>query len=911
MGPRRSASGVLRRLRIALVPDPGQSLGLAALVAVLTAALVSVPLVLGSAEQGAWQEQRRAQSAAGIGATLSSAAKPAQPEGAPTAPGAADVQTVPAGPLALVPDLDAAVAEAAAATGTGTPESLARFRVPLFAPARADFVTRAQLLHRDGAAGHVEVVDGSADTRGVLLPRRLADELGLGPGDTFAAESAEGLPTALPVAGVYADLVDPLPTWWEGQRELFVARRDPESGTDVLPPPVVLAPRDVVLAAAEDVQQDLFLRWSLPLAEGIGVGEARAAARRLEQLGVVLADPASPVAQLVTTADFPRPRPASELPAALAVVDSTVALLRPQVGAVGTGGGAAALVLVGAWAGWRTRRRGDELAALVARGVSPLRAAGTAGREALLPVLAGAVLGTGGAWALVRLGGPAADLPGSVWPRAGGALAVGALAALLVVGLVTGALVARAGQLSPGPLVQWLGRLPWLAVTAAVTAVAAVPLVTGDRGDRTLGPVPLAVPLLVTVVVAGAVTAALPLLGRRAGARVRRLPPAGFLVARRVLAAPGATRLVVVTTALSLGLVVYAGALADSSRRSLAAKAAVDTPADVVAPLVRRTVEEGALPPGATMVGYEEGLDVVPGGSTADLLAVRPDELPGIVHWDDALADRPLADLLAALADDRGTGRVPVVAAGPASGAPAVGRELEVSLGRYYAVPVVVVARAEAFPGQRSRLPLLVADWDSLGAALAAVDREPAGVLDRQVWAAGAATPLLEALAAAEYGVDETAVDTGGAFALRPEVRALSWSLGYLRAVALAAGGLGLVALALHAAAQQRHRTVAALLLARMGMSRRASDTAAGLETGLLAGLATVVALAVALPASALVLPLLDPVPAVLPGVTVAVPWPTVGLTVAGAALATAAATWLVGRAAGRTSGGQVMRDAG
>jgi putative ABC transport system permease protein len=168
----------------------------------------------------------------------------------------------------------------------------------------------------------------------------------------------------------------------------------------------------------------------------------------------------------------------------------------------------------------------------------------------------------------------------------------------------------------------------------------------------------------------------------------------------------------------------------------------------------------------------------------------------------------------------------------------------------------------------------------------------------------------LDAVAAAGYGFDPAELDTGGSFAARPEVRALSWSLGYLRGVSLAAGALGLVGLAVHAAAQQRRRTVAALLLSRMGLGRRSADTAVALETGLLAGLSLVVAVAVGLPSSALVVRLLDPVPTLPPGTLVAVPWATLGGAVGGVLLATVLGAVLVGRAARRTSGGQVMRDA-
>jgi putative ABC transport system permease protein len=156
----------------------------------------------------------------------------------------------------------------------------------------------------------------------------------------------------------------------------------------------------------------------------------------------------------------------------------------------------------------------------------------------------------------------------------------------------------------------------------------------------------------------------------------------------------------------------------------------------------------------------------------------------------------------------------------------------------------------------------------------------------------------------------EDDVATADAFAARPELTAQTWALSYLRAIALAAAVLGLAGMALHALSQQRRRTVAALLLSRMGMSRRSADTSAGLEIGLLAGLAATVATAVALPASAVVLRLLDPVPALQPDPLFAVPWGSIALVAAGVVLVTVGSAVLVGRSARRATGGQVMRDA-
>ena len=114
----------------------------------------------------------------------------------------------------------------------------------------------------------------------------------------------------------------------------------------------------------------------------------------------------------------------------------------------------------------------------------------------------------------------------------------------------------------------------------------------------------------------------------------------------------------------------------------------------------------------------------------------------------------------------------------------------------------------------------------------------------------------------------------------------------------------------MHALAQQRRRTVAALLLGRMGMRRRAADVSSGLEIGLLAGLGAIIAVAVALPASALVLQLLDPVPTLPPEPLFPTPWPSIVAVVGGVAVVTVVGAALVGRSARRATGGQVMRDA-
>ena len=885
----------LRRLRIRLLPVPGQALGLAVLVGVLAAALVSAPLMIASAEEGSWQAERQRLSETAVGTTLLSSSLAGR-----QVPGPDRVER--AG------ELDDAVTEAADHAGLSAPVFLSRLRDPLLTPAYDDGV---QLVHRTGAEDNVQIVAGELTTTGVVIPQALAEAAGVGPGGTIPLTNEAGVPISFPVSGVYLPPTDPLPTYWEDYSYLWLPRPDPITGDLIYPPAVMFGSRDVALAGTAQSREDVFLEWFLPLPAGSRVDEARAAADRAERLQAVMASPESAVTALVTDVGYERPTPRSTLPAALENVDGTVDLLSPPVQAVGVGGGAAALVLVGAWAGQRVRRREDELRSLVARGLSPLRGAADAARESTLPVLVGLAAGGAAGWLLVRELGPSPDFPPGTLGRSLVALAAAGVGALAVIGAVTAVLVARLDSVGSGQAAHLLRRIPWLPVTAAVAVLLAVPLVTGaaDAGGR-VGIDTLMVPLLVTVVVAGAVTAGLPLIGRRADTRLHRLPVGPFLAVRRVLAASGASRLVVLTTALTLGLVVYAGALADGTDRTIEAKASVASGSDVVVRLPQGSASDGELPPGAMVVGTEDKAQLVPGDGAANVLVVHPEQVADVVRWNDVLAEQPLDDLMTALSGYEGD-RIPVLLSGPVPDeVAAAGDELTIDF-TYYTLPVEVVGRTDAFPGQGSRDTLVVADWDRYVGALEANNRDAELVLSRQVWSRGEVAPVLGSLAAAGYAPRSVEdVSSAAEFTARPELNAQTWSLSYLRAVALAAGVLGLVGVVMHAVAQQRRRTVAALLLGRMGMRRRTANLSSGLEIGLLTGLAALVAVAVALPASALVLRLLDPVPSLRPGSVFGMPWASIAAVLAGVAVVTVCGAVLVGRSARRATGGQVMRDA-
>jgi putative ABC transport system permease protein len=624
-GARAAVWSAVRRLRIAVVPVPAQAAGLAGIVAVLAAAVVSVPLMVGAAEEGSWSLQRAQYVETDLAVSLSSTSFPESGPPSPT--------RIPA-----VAELDGRVSQAVADAGLPRPVFQTVLRLPWITPTRNEPI-RTQMLSRTGAEDHVRITTGAASTDGVLIPERLARATGLGPGDQLTSTSNAGLPTTVPIAGVYVEPVAPLPGFWAEQRSLFLPVADPETDRLVPPPPVVLAPRDVGIAAAAAGDQGLNLSWQIPLDDGIGVDEARATLHRFDSLRAELSDPATPAPQFAEDQSFPTPLPESELGAALGAVDDTRTRLVAPIQAVGVAGAVATLVVVGAWAAQRIRRREDELRAQLARGFGPGRLAARAAGEAVVPALLGAAIGAVGAWLLVHWAGPSDRLPAGTAAGAWSSVAVGLLAAIVVVPLVTASLTARFDLVDTGPGGRRLPRVPWLAVATAVTVVIVVPLLTRGPERGRLDLLTLGAPLLACAVAAGALTALLPTLGRRTDARLRRLPPVASLAIRRTLLARGLSRLVVVTTALALGLVVYAGALGVSDERTIAAKAAVAAPSDVMVSLDRRTTPEAnPPPPGTTLVGYQDSVVISPGEQRADLLVIDPASFAGAVHWDDALA---------------------------------------------------------------------------------------------------------------------------------------------------------------------------------------------------------------------------------------------------------------------------------
>ena len=128
--PRPVRRSAVRRARAAWLPLPGQSLALAALVTVLVAVLTSVPLLLGAAEEGAWDLARDRAGEDALATTLVSAAGPEDLSQVTD-----DVAYTPFGPLSRAAGFDAEVTAASVAAGTGDPLTSVRLRRTLITAA--------------------------------------------------------------------------------------------------------------------------------------------------------------------------------------------------------------------------------------------------------------------------------------------------------------------------------------------------------------------------------------------------------------------------------------------------------------------------------------------------------------------------------------------------------------------------------------------------------------------------------------------------------------------------------------------------------------------------------------------------------------------------------------------------------
>jgi putative ABC transport system permease protein len=673
---------------------------------------------------------------------------------------------------------------------------------------------------RPGALDHVTVLAGTPATRGLWVSDRLAEQLGVGAGDTVRVG-----PATVPVAGVYADLVGsglggPLPRYWCSWSGVIVPKLD---GTTL---PFVLADEHTVLElSAGTADQSWYsgvdtARLTIPAAREL----TDRAGGLAEELGRQVSLPggyrAGGILEQVTdrAAALRSGLAASVLPPALAA-----ALV--------------ALLLVAAAGAYWAERRAGEVRLLAARGVG---AAGL-GAKAVLETGAAAVLGALVGWLaallLTNRIGPSPYLDSGAPVRALWSVLVALGIALVVLAAVAG-LRARSTVergVTAGP--QRGLPVPWELAVLGAAAWAYVALrdgggVTVQRDVVALDGRLTAFPLLLltggVALGARAVVAALPWLA----SRTRRLPAAAYLASRRLTGSRAATVLALVAVAVPVGALVFSGSLIATVEANTQAKVRTYVGAEVA--LVTRA-EPGVTPDPA---GHGTPVAVIREGEVDELetqvLGVDRATFARWATWQDRFAAEPLPALL---------DRLRPVAGEPAPAILVQGRPGQVVqqvMLRTSVLPVQVEAELDAFPGTRLLgAPLLVVDR----AALAGVDRYVGRA--EEVWTTEAEVPaVLDAMRAQEIPVDRRVrpTDILGNTVLFP----VTWTFGYLRLLAALTGAITITGLLLYLAARQRARVASYALGRRMGLSRRRHLVSLLLELAVVLGAGTLAGLVIA-----------------------------------------------------------------
>jgi putative ABC transport system permease protein len=757
--------------------------------AILACAMASAPLFLSSARSAALQQQLAAQCAeAGWGRTGLFAEL-------------LDQNRKPTGVAAPGPATDAALAGAWTAVGETSQPVLISGTAEVRDDTGTELSIPATVFYRPGQLDQVRWVDRGAGD-GVALPASYAESAGISVGEAI---TLAGRPVT--VVGIYTDLFAYRPgAFWCYYRGLYAN----DSSANTPPPALVLATGDTVFYDVAAATSGVFLARDVPLdaastsvTEAEGLLDRQARAQASTDAAVAGTDYAS--------------QPGMQLAEAVGRAQLVESGLRGPVVPVAVAGALLALVLVAAAGSFWADRRATEVRLLAARGVGPVPLAGKAALELGLPALAGAAVGWGAARLVTNALGPADDLD----PAATTAAVLAAVAAF-VVGLGAAAAVAglRARGAAERPLgaaPRWPARVPWEVVLLLGAGWCWLLLrsreaVVDEAGVAQVNGLLVAFPLLA---IAGAamllgrlLTALLPRLRRWAGRR----SPAVFLAVNRLAAARLATATLLVAVTLPVAVLGYTATLTASSQKTLDAKVGVQIGATRAVQTLSRFAPTEAIDAVGTFVVRYDG-SVARGDGTerrdVQVLAVDPADFPDTAFWDASFADESLAELMDALTAPDVDGRLPVVAAGLPEGDP------DLRLGST-TVPAEVVATARVLPGRRTVDPVVLVAADRLPE----ISRNAGAARAAEIWTTGALGPAVEALTEAG-GVRSRELEPAGV-QQTANFLGITWTFGYLSALAVFVGVIAVGGLLLYLEARSRSRVSGYVMARRLGLTRAA-----------------------------------------------------------------------------------------
>jgi putative ABC transport system permease protein len=312
-----------------------------------------------------------------------------------------------------------------------------------------------------------------------------------------------------------------------------------------------------------------------------------------------------------------------------------------------------------------------------------------------------------------------------------------------------------------------------------------------------------------------------------------------------------------------------------------------DTRTDAVGTVVQRY--SGDIAYGSIVDGSARS-----GDAGAQVLAIDPRTFTRTAYWQPSFADESLEDLVSLLGGPTVDGRRPVVASDLPTG-PA-----ELRLGRT-TLPVDVVATARVLPGRRTTDPVVLVLAARMPAGISGADRVS------ELWTDGPQGPAIEALVEAggraPLTFSEADVFTTANFL------GITWTFGYLSALAVFVGVIAVGGLLLHLEARSRTRVSGYVMARRLGLGRGAHLRSLAVELGGVAAGGLVLGAVLAAAAVGVVYRRLDVDLLRPPTPLLDVPWPAAGLTAAAAVLVALLAALYAQRAADRADPATVLRE--
>jgi len=688
--------------------------------------------------------------------------------------------------------------------------------------------TGGRIFYRDGVTSQITPVGRTLSGPGIWLQAGMATRLNAPIGSRVSFSiSGEGQAAGFRVVGIYRNQdQEPVRPYWCSYTNLF---QNPSYGNDSVPPPLVIATdantfqaaRDSYFGSSTDTWVSPAKTADITLTEGRAIADKQAAA--YAAAGVT---PSQRLADLNSGS--------GQMPEFVERTSLTREGLRGPVLPIALGGSILALLLVGAAGSYWADRRSREVRLLSSRGVGPGALALKAVLELALPAIVGTVAGWLLARWLVALLGPSPLLDAAApWQAAITAL-IALVAGLGLLALVAGLRSRAATERPVGARRGWTTVVPWELLVLAAAAGCWLRLrgsdaVTLNGGIAQINLLVVAFPLLFLAGAAVLIVRLLALLLPRVGRSAGRLSPAWYLATRRVTASRVISVILLAAASLPIAMLVYAATLTRTSQYTLDAKAGLingsTTTVQSVDP-VRRSAATDAV--GTLVIRYLYG-KVGDQPTDVTVLAIDPDTFPGTAFWDRRFAPDSLDTLLAKLRAPTSGGVVPAVAV-VEDGPEFPPGTFQLGLGATE-VRTEVVAHATHFSGRRIPGPMLIVDRSRLGT----VDRY-AGALS-EMWSRDASPDRATAAVTAQHARVYLVTSQDTVFDVA-NFLGVSWTFGYLSALAALVGLVAIGGLLLYLETRQRTRTASYALGRRMGLTRATHLRSLLAELGVLLGLA-------------------------------------------------------------------------